>query len=611
MPIVDGEYDQLTAAEIRSALESELQAEFGSDIDLTESSVFLTLATVLGEVLSNNQEQSIEQVYQSVFLDTATGVDLDRVVAIIGIQRRDATHATGVQRFIATGPVTQDYIIQSGTPVQTAGDDPIEFETSESVIIELIDSFEDGDITEYSGDVASGSVISDANAPHGSNVLEMDATAGAHIYNDNVNLKQGTTFHGYMNPTASTEPALTFAVQQDDPDNYYQAVMDESADEVRIERVDNGSVTATIDTLASAGLTAGSYHEVEIEWAITDQISVTVYDPSDNELGTLGGSDPNYFEGHCGFKSGDANGTKRFDWYTTSEVSANIRASAGGSSGNVGPNSITKLPSPPSGVNETTNLYNTGDADLSDTNEATFVVGLDEESDDALRERAEEAVTGGGDATHDAIVYQLINEVPGVTSVSVFQNKTDVDNTGSGGLPPYSFEAVVYGGDDADVADAIFEKKAVTARDYGGANGTETTVSVTAESNAQQREISFSRPAEVNVDMTLDLVINEEYIGDDDLRDDIAEYIGGTLTDGGEAVGLGVSDDVLIDQIRDIVVGENTGVVGFDNSVDGTPISTTPSITTVDGLDVIDIGSNEVAQTNATDGSIILNTREQ
>lgn len=611
MPIEGDDYTQYTEDDIRSAVESELQTEFGQDIDLTDSSVFSTLAQVLAAVLASNQEQSLKDVYQSAFLDTATGKNLDRVVSIIGIQRRQAIHATGVERFEATGPVTQDYTIQGGTTIQTDGDDPTEFETVGVQTLELFDSFEDGDLNEYSGDTASGSVVTDATAPHGDNVLELDATADAHIYNDSITVEQGTTMHGWANPTAGTIPTLTFAINPDDATDYYQVSVDEGTDEVRLERVDGGTIASTIDTLTGAGLTAGEYHEVEVDWNITDNIGVTVYDKDGNELGTLGGADSTYQRGHVGFKSEDATSTKRFDWYTTSAVSANIRALVGGTVGNVGPNSITRTPSPPAGVDSITNLYPIGDNSYDDLDDVSFVVGKDRETDAQLRERAQETVTGGGDATHDAIASELINNVQNVTSVSIYENKTDTDNTGTGGLPPHSFEVVAFGGTDEAVARAIFEKKAVTARDYAGANGTATTVTVTSDVTGQSRDISFSRVAELAVDMTLDLVIDSTYIGDDALRDRIVQYVGGTQTDGTEVVGLDPAKDVLIDQIRDIVVGDDTGVVGFDSSVDGTPISTTPSITTVDGLEVIDVGANETAQTDATDSSITLNTRTQ
>ena len=609
MPFENGEYIQRTEDDIAAALESELQDEFGENIDLTESSVFSTLTEVLGAVLANNQEQSIGEVYRSAFVETAEGSDLDRVVSLLGLQRRDAVNATGVQRFNASGKVTQDRVIKNGTEIQTEGANPTRFETTESAKLELINNFEDGTLAEFSGDTDSASIVT-TGVYRGPNALQLDATDGAHIYDDSISLDQGTTLHGHVLLTASTVGALTFAVQNNGVD-YYQVAFDESTDEVRLEVVEDDTVIDTIAT-TSVTLNAGEYYEAEIDWNITDNIGVSVKDASENELATLGGVDGTYTFGGTGFKSGDANGTKNFDFYTTSARSLNIRALEGGVVGNVGAESLTVVPSPPAGVSSVTNLYPTGDPNYFDTSVNRFRIGQEEESDNELRDRALSAATGRGSATHDALVGNIINSIDEATSVTVFENKTDDDNTGSGGLPPYSFEAVVFGGSDADVAEAIFEKKAITSRDYSGVNGTAVTETVVAETNGQEREIEFSRPNSVNVNLTLDLVINDSYVGDEELKDRIVQYIGGTLSTNSKTIGLGVSEDVVIDRIRDIVVGaDDTGVIAFDNSVDGTPLETTPSTTTVDGIEVIEVGAIEVAQTDAIDTSITLNTREQ
>jgi uncharacterized phage protein gp47/JayE len=609
MSIQDGDYIRLTEDQIQNALEAELTTEFGQNIDLTESSVFTTLANVLATVLSENQEQSIQEIYESAFIETATGEDLGRVVALLGLQRRDAVHATGVERFAASGKVQQDYVIQRGTTVQTLSANPIEFETTEAVILEQIDSFEDGSLGDYSGDTGNASVVSQF-AYDGSNSLELDATDGAHIYDDSIVFDQGIALHGHVRPRTGTVPIVTFAIQGNGTD-YYQIAFDEAADEVRLERILNDSIDSTIDTV-SVTLNADEYYEAEIDWAITDNIGVTIKDADENDIATLGGDDDTYQRGAVGFKSGDATAAKNFDFYTLSEVSADIRAVEGGAVGNVGANSLQSVPSPPAGVETVTNLYPTGDPTYFDTDSTQFRTGQDEETDDELRERALDATSGGGSATHDAIAGNLINSIEDVTSVKLFENKTDTDNTGSGGLPPHSFEAVVFGGSDIEVANAIFEKKAVTSRDYSGVNGTAVTETVVSDINGQEREIEFSRPNALNVDLTLDLVINDNYIGDNELKDRIVGYVGGTLSDSSTTIGLGVAEDVIIDNIRDIVIGaDDTGVVAFDNSVDGTPIETTPTTTTVDGIEVIDVGAVEVAQTDASDASITLNTREQ
>jgi hypothetical protein len=607
MPIVNGTYRQLTEDEIQAQLEDELRAEFGADIDLTQSSVFSTLTTVLAAVLSENQEQSLEEIYEAAFLDTATGIDLERVVSIIGIQRRAAVHATGVQRFIGVEKATNDAVIPRGTTVQTTETTPVQFETREPSVLKFIDSFEDDNLQKYSGDVANGSVVADSDATEGDNVLTLDPTT-AFIYDGTTVLNQGGKYHCNVRLQTDTQAAVVFGIDPDDTTNHYQIVCDDLNSELRLERVDGGTTT-TIGS-KTVSFDTNSFYEVEYSWNITNNIGVSLYDSSDTEIATIGAEDDTYQSGYVGFKSLDSTAKKSFDWFTMSEVSANIRAVDGGAAGNVGANSIQQLVSPPSNIDRSTNIYPTGDNSYKDINGNRFLIGQEKETDEELRNRASDAVTGGGDATHEALVNELSNNVDNVSSVRIFENKTDNDNRPSG-LPPHSFEAVVYGGTDEQVANAIFRKKAVTARDYGGINGTESTFTVVAESNGEERTISWSRPTKVDIDMTLDIIIDDSYVGDNSIRDQIVEYIGGTLSTESETIGLGVGDNVVIDRIRDIVVGEENGVVGFDKSVDGSPIETTPSYTTIDGLETIDIGGSDVAQANATDASIVINAREQ
>lgn len=616
MPVENGEYVQMSEAEIITALESEFRTEFGNDIDLTESSVFSTLAEVLSTVLSDNQEQSLQDVYESGFLETASGSDLNKVVAIIGIRRRPSIHATGVQRFTSSAPVTNDKTIKRGTLIQTDSDNPIEFETTETATLQYLDGFEDNDLSEYVGDTGTGTIFSTVGThpSTGSYELKAGATAGDHIYDENQLIREGTELHFDVYAEADTVPILTFGVR--DASNYYQIVLDCSfangSEELRIEKVESGSVTQTIDSVTGLDIPEGKYLHGELDWNITGNIGVEITD-GDTTVATAGGSDSDasrWRDGYVGYKSGDATAAKYWDEVTTAAVSANIREIVGGVHGNVGSNSITVLPSPPNGVNTSTNLYPVGDNSYQDTNAEPFIIGKDQETDPELRGRAKESVSSGGDATHDALVNEILDTVDGVTSVSVYENKTDTDNTGTGGLPPHSFEAVVYGGDGLDIAQTIFDKKALTSRDYSGANGTSVSKTVTADSNGQQFTIEFSRPTAVNVSITMDLVVSGTYVGNTEIKDRIIEYIGGDQSDGTVSVGLGVGEDVVLDEVEDIVTGQNdTGVIGFDMNASTTELSTTPSKTTNgNGIEVVSIGANEVGQTDPS--SITINTTE-
>lgn len=597
-------------SEVASLIEQQLREDFGDDIDLTDSSVFSTLTNVFASVVANNQEQSLQEVYESAFLETATGDDLEAVVALAGITRRSATSSTGVQQFSANGQTTANRVIPRGTTIQTDGTEPVEFETTERSVIRFFDDFEESDtLNSYEGDVADASIVS-TNVYNGLQALELAAVDDAHIYDPNHSVKRGSSWSVHMRPQTGTAPTATWAIQT--LQDHYQVVVDEAVGEIRLEEVSGGSIT-TLDSTTASVPTA--YVRVDIEWTITGRLAATVVDESTDPSATLGKvattDNFTYLSGPIGFKSSDANGVKQFDYASMRTTSSNIRAIASGPVGNVGTNAITALPSSIAGVQSTTNQYPTGDTSYINTDGIRFVGGEDAESDTELRERTKESVSAGGAGTADALLGELVNNVDGVTSVSIYENKTDSDNTGSGGLPPFSFEAVVYGGDELDIAEAIYDTKAVTATDYSGVRGTSVTLTVVSDVNEQEFDIEFSRPFELDIDVTVDLIVDDTYSGDSAVQDAIVQYIGGTTSGETEVTGIGVGENVRIDSLRDAIVDDQLGVVGLDYSVDGDPLSTTPTKTTADGLEVIEVGENEVAQADATDGSLIINTREQ
>jgi len=121
-------------ADVLESMESRARELFGENVNLTERSplgLFLRLiAWSIGTVW-----QVVEDVYNSAFVDTAEGHNLDRVALYIGITRRPALRATGTAKF--TGDDTT--VIEEGFKITT--EDDIEFETTESGEIDA------GDVT--------------------------------------------------------------------------------------------------------------------------------------------------------------------------------------------------------------------------------------------------------------------------------------------------------------------------------------------------------------------------------------------------------------------------------------------------------------------------------
>jgi len=88
----------------------------------------------------------------------------------------------------------------------------------------------------------------------------------------------------------------------------------------------------------------------------------------------------------------------------------------------------------------------------------------DVESDIELRLRHSSAARVTGSATVKAIRARLLAEVPGVSSASVYENRSHLF---AGLQPPHSFETVVVGGTDQAVAQNIWENKPAGIETYG------------------------------------------------------------------------------------------------------------------------------------------------
>lgn len=196
------------------------------------------------------------------------------------------------------------------------------------------------------------------------------------------------------------------------------------------------------------------------------------------------------------------------------------------------------MPNPPAG------LENDG---VINNNAATG--GEAEETDDELRQRAKQELAEGTRASAPALVSEA-ETVDGVTSSSIFTNTTDQDNTGSGGLPPHSFELVVAGGDNDAVAQSILETKAAGDTSYAGANGTADSGTATLP-NGQSLSVEFSRPSQVQIYVEADLVVEDQFQGTAAVKNAIIEYTGGTRTTGQEtSVGLDVGEDVIFGEVE-------------------------------------------------------------
>lgn len=137
-------------------------------------------------------------------------------------------------------------------------------------------------------------------------------------------------------------------------------------------------------------------------------------------------------------------------------------------------------------------------------------LGHDLDSDETLRERREDQLAATGSGTTAAISSDVLS-VEGVESVETFENITDVVN--SDGLPPHSFEVLLYDGvvpaaDDDAIAQVIWDTKPAGIRPYGTTDGT------ALDEEGETHTVSFSRLTVKEVWLEIDLDTTVGYAGD-------------------------------------------------------------------------------------------------
>jgi len=134
--------------------------------------------------------------------------------------------------------------------------------------------------------------------------------------------------------------------------------------------------------------------------------------------------------------------------------------------------------------------------------------GRNTETDQELRLRTQQNISVAGFNFVDAIRAKLLDEVSGVDYCKVYENDdltTDINN-----IPAKSFEAVVEGGSNLNIAKKLFEIKVAGIKSHGD-------ISVEVKDNQNiPHNIKFSRPTNLYmwVKVTIDSYNNEETFPD-------------------------------------------------------------------------------------------------
>lgn len=600
MPITDDGFERWEQDEIYERLVNDFEDQFDSSVetgDLVDKQF-----DALAQTLYENQERALQAVYQSAYLESATGRELEKLAGRLGLERREAVAATGVIEVFRNDVPTTTYTIPRGSVFQTPGSDPIQFETETSARLAEIDDFEDGNLAEYVGSVADWTV-------NASDEAVAPAVDGSAIRYDERQFTRGKVFNYDIRLDTDSTLGFQFGIEAVG-DDFYEAVVDEYASEIRIDVYEGGSIIDSSTT--SVDVPAGTDIHAEVEYGIAGDHALRLYESANRETQIAAVSiqdHTEYVSGYIGFVSRDATANAYVKSYANTHDTANIEAVDGGVDTNISSNTITQAVESLTGVDGQTNPLPTGDSDYGGVNGSAFIQGRERETDAQLRERAFDSSIIGGAATVSAIESAL-REIEHVDSLTLYVNKSD--STDADGMPPHSFEpALYYNGPDEDIAQALFGTKAIDSTDVGGVHGNEVTYDVQSNVLAGDTEtIHWSSIPETSIDIELTLIVDEEYVGDDDIKSAIVNYVGGIDVNGERLGGLNVGDDLYVAVLKDVIVGpSDTGVWEVDSyTIDANGDGTDDTETLANGAEAISVADNEVLVTNARDGSIVINT---
>jgi uncharacterized phage protein gp47/JayE len=172
--------------------------------------------------------------------------------------------------------------------------------------------------------------------------------------------------------------------------------------------------------------------------------------------------------------------------------------------------------------------------------------GRDVESDADLRTRHSTSIRSTGAATVKAIRARLLSDIPEITAVQIYENRT-IDVVDS--MPSHSFETVVSGGATQDILDKLWELKPAGIETYGAISGQ------SIDDNGDAQTIKFSRPVTQYawIRVSVDQLYSEE---------PLSATTSGAIKDAVLAYGatLGVGIDIIPQRFYGPIYGSTTGL---------------------------------------------------
>lgn len=222
-------------------------------------------------------------------------------------------------------------------------------------------------------------------------------------------------------------------------------------------------------------------------------------------------------------------GPPHVDLAFTAEQTGPIAAPAG---------SLTVIETPQAGI---TSANNFDDADL----------GNDVETDSELKIRRNQQLKRAGTATLEGIRNNVL--LVEFVQQALVQENTDIV-TGPSGIPPKAFETFATGGDEQEIAQAIFDAKPIGIEAHGSI-----TLMVT-DSQGVDHTIKFSRPTDIDVWLEIDVVPNTDpnegavypADGDQSVKQAVLDF----------TADFRIGQDVIVNQLF-TPINEVAGVIGI------------------------------------------------
>ncbi len=196
-------------------------------------------------------------------------------------------------------------------------------------------------------------------------------------------------------------------------------------------------------------------------------------------------------------------------------------------------------------------------------------LGKEIESDVALRYRFGKTVAGIGCGTINSL-YSVLWSLEGVEGVSIAENDTYAND--EAGRPPKSFECYVLGGNDNEIAEAIFSKTPIGIKTISTSEDINRVEIMVEDEAGNKHTVSFSRPKEYYIYMLVSVAIDSNFDinnGENEIKNNLIEYLA-TLSNG---------DDVIYSNLFSII-HKTHGVVSVSIGL------STVSLTNEDNINV-------------------------